>query len=104
MKKRNEKRMKSYVTRGNELMQKGKNEEAYKMIEDGLGYYSENVVRAISPYAMADAGLIVTVLRHIANEVEEKNAGAKELAEYLDKKVHKPVFTERTEIKKPNMR
>lgn len=36
MKKLKEKRMKSYVNRGNNLLQEGKQKEAMNMIADGL--------------------------------------------------------------------
>lgn len=103
MKKLKEKRMKSYVNRRNNLLQEGKQKEAMNMIADGLKYYSNNIINAISPYSAADAGLIVTALRHIANEVEVKNAGAKELAAYLAKNVGAPVLTEEQKTRKPNM-
>lgn len=103
MKRQKEKRMKSFVNRGNELLQKGKQKEAMTTVEDGLKYYSNNIISAISPYSAADAGLIVTALRHIANEVEVKNAGAKELADYLAKNVNAPALTEEQKIRKPNM-
>lgn len=98
-----EKRMKSYVVRGNELIANGKTKQAMEMVSDGLKYYSNNIIRSISPYAEADAGLIVLVLRHIADQVEAKNVGAKELAEGLDKCVEKPPLQETQKIKKPNL-
>lgn len=97
-------RMSSYVDRGNELIGKGKREEAMRLVERGLQHYSEKVINAISPYAKADAGLIVLVLRHIADEVERNNPGAKELAEGMEKCVNKPTLTEIEQIKKANRR
>lgn len=64
-------RMSSYVDRGNELIKKGETHEAMQFISKGLQYYSERIINAISPYAKADAGLIVLVLRHLADEVEK---------------------------------
>lgn len=71
MKKFKEKRMASYVLRSNELIQEGKTKEAAELFGKGLGYYSSNIIHAITPYATADAGLISTVLRHLASEIEE---------------------------------
>lgn len=68
MKKFKEKRMASYVLRSNELIQEGKTKEAAELFGKGLGYYSSNIIHAITPYATADAGLISTVLRHLAKE------------------------------------
>lgn len=52
-----EKRMKSFVSRANVLTQAKKQAEAAKVVNDGLQYYSNNVIKAISPYAAADAGM-----------------------------------------------
>ena len=56
----------------------------------------------ISPYAKNDAGLIVLVLRHLADEVEKNNPGAKELAAGMEKCVGKPSLQEIERVKKPN--
>lgn len=97
-------RMSSYVDRGNQLISKGKTREAMKLVEKGLQYYSEKIVNAISPYAKADAGLVVLVLRHLADEVERGNPGAKELYEGMKKCVNAPPLTEMEKVKKANMR
>ena len=97
-------RMSSYVDRGNKLMAEGKTPEAMKLIERGLQHYSEKVINAISPYAKADAGLIVLVLRHLADEVEKGNPGAKELYEGMKKCVKAPGLTEVEKVKKANRR
>ena len=70
----------------------------------GLQYYSERVINSISPYAKLDAGLIVLVLRHLANEIEKNNPGAKELADGMEKCVGKPSLQEIEKIKKSNRR
>ena len=98
-----EKRMKSFVSRVNVLVQDKKHTEAAKAVSDGLQYYSSNVIQAISPYAAADAGMIVVVLRHLADEIETKNIGAKEFAEWLDEHTKKPPLTETQVVKKTNM-
>lgn len=95
-------RMSSYVDRGNKLIADGKTQEAMRLVEKGLQYYSEKIINAISPYAKADAGLIVLVLRHLADEVERGNPGAKELAEGMEKCVKKPALTESEKIRKAN--
>lgn len=95
-------RMSSYVDRGNKLIAEGKTKEAMNLVSHGLQYYSERVINSISPYAKADAGLIVLVLRHLANEIEKNNPGAKELAAGMEKCVGKPSMQEIERIKKPN--
>lgn len=97
-------RMSSYVDRGNKLIAEGKTPQAMKLVERGLQYYSENIINAISPYAKADAGLIVLVLRHLADEVERGNPGAKELAEGMKNIVIMPPLTEVEKVKKANRR
>lgn len=95
-------RMSSYVDRGNKLIANGKTPEAMKLVERGLQHYSEKIIDAISPYAKADAGLIVMVLRHLADEVERGNPGAKELAEGMEKCVNKPALVEIEKVRKAN--
>ena len=102
MKKFKEKRMASYVLRSNELIQEGKTKETAELFGKGLGYYNSNIIHAITPYATADAGLISTVLRHLASEIEEKNPGAKEMREWAETHVEKPELKEIKRIKKPN--
>lgn len=97
-------RMSSYVDRGNELIRKGKTNEAMRLVERGLQYYSGKIINAISPYAKADAGLIVLVLRHLADEVERNNPGAKELYEGMKKCVNAPALSEIERIEKANRR
>jgi len=97
-------RMSSYVERGNKLIAEGKTKEAMNLVSHGLQYYSERVINSISPYAKADAGLIVLVLRHLANEIEKNNQGAKELADGMEKCVGKPSLQEIEKIKKSNRR
>jgi hypothetical protein len=53
-----ENRMRSFVERGNELITNGKTPEAMKLVERGLGYYTDRIMKSLSPYAKADAGLI----------------------------------------------
>ena len=95
-------RMSSYVDRGNKLIAEGKTKEAMNLVSHGLQYYSERVINSISPYAKADAGLIVLVLRHLAHEIETNHPGAKELAAGMEKCVGKPSLQEIERIKKPN--
>lgn len=97
-------RMSSYVERDNKLIAEGKTKEAMNLVSHGLQYYSERVINSISPYAKADAGLIVLVLRHLANEIEKNNPGAKELADGMEKCVGKPSLQEIEKIKKSNRR
>ena len=93
-------RMSSFVTRGNALSAAGRTQEAMKLVERGLQYYSEKVINALSPYAKADAGLVVLVLRHLADEVERNNPGAKELYEGMKKCVNAPTLAEIEKIQK----
>ena len=73
-----EKRMQSYFLR------------AKKMLSEGLNYYSKNIIKAITPYATADAGIISMVLRNLADGIEENNPGAKELRMWVENDTTKP--------------
>ncbi len=95
-------RMCSFIDRGNELIKKGKTHESMQLVSEGLQYYSERVIDAISPYAKADAGLVVLVLRHLADEVERNNPGAKELSEGMKRCVNMPPLVEIEKVKKAN--
>ena len=97
-----ENRMSSYVDRGNKLIAEGKTPEAMKLVEKGMSYYANKIIKSISPYAKADAGLIVFVLRHLADEVEKNNPGAKELAEGMKKCANSPELVETEKVKKAN--
>lgn len=97
-----EKRMSSFVERGRRLIDEGDTPNAMKLIERGLQYYTDNIIDAISPYAAADAGLIVLVLRHLADEVEKENPGAKELYEGMNKCINTPALAEIEKVRKAN--
>ncbi|MDE6517441.1 MAG: hypothetical protein K2L18_06310 [Acetatifactor sp.] len=97
-------RMSSFVDRGNKLISEGKTPEAMKLVTEGLQYYSGNIINAISPYAKSDAGMITLVLRHLADEVEKNNPGAKEFYEGMKKCVTAPPLSEIEKVKKANRR
>ena len=48
MRKIKEKRMQSYVLRARKLVQEGKNKEGTEMLNDGMNYYSKNIIRALA--------------------------------------------------------
>ena len=79
-----EKRMQSYFLRAKKMLQEGKNKEGAEMLSEGLNYYSKNIIKAITPYATADAGIISMVLRNLADGIEENNPGAKELRMWVE--------------------
>lgn len=95
-------RMQSFVNRGNNLIQKGKQESAVNLLLHGFDYYSRRIIKAIQPYASADAGMLVIVLRHLADQIEKKNPGAKEFAEGMSKILVFPELEEIEKIEKPN--
>lgn len=95
-------RMKSFVDRGNALISKGKQEAAIKLMLRGFEYYSNKIIDAIFPYSKSDAGMLVIVLRHLADQIEKKNSGAKEFAEQMSKILIFPDLEEKEKIQKPN--
>lgn len=94
----------SFVTRGQELIAKGNTREAMKLIARGLQDYSDRVLEALSPYPAEDAGLVVLVLRHLADEIERNNPGAKEFYEGMKKCVVCPPLEEIQKVKKARRR
>lgn len=97
-------RMSSFVDRGNKLIAEGNTSDAIKLITRGLQHYSEKIIDSVSPYAKADAGMIVLVLRHLADEIEKNNPGAKEFYEGMKKCVAGPPLNEIEKVKKANRR
>ena len=95
-------KMSSFISRGNTLISEGKTQEAMRLVERGLQYYTQRVIDAVSPYAKADAGLIVLVLRHLANEMENNNPGAREFSQGMEKIISKPKLSEIEKVKKAN--
>lgn len=101
-------RMRSYVERGNEILsKKGKTKRAVrqsmKMVENGLQYYSERILKGVNPYSRSDAGLVVIVLRHIADEIE-KNEGVGEFVKEMSKCLDFPETGTMEKVQEPNRR
>ena len=104
MRKIKEKRMQSYVLRARKMVQEGKNKEGAEMLSEGMSYYSKNIIKAITPYATADAGIISMILRNLADDIEKNNPGAKELRMWAENNTVKPELKETIKIKKPNLK
>lgn len=106
-------RMRSFINSGNKIMQDVPDnadertrhkaiKKAIREVENGLKYYTEKIIGAISPYSAVDAGLLVLVLRHIADEVERNNPGAKEFYDGMKDNLVSPSLSEQTKVQKPN--
>lgn len=104
MRKIKEKRMQSYVLRARKMVQEGKNKEGAEMLSESMSYYSKNIIKAITPYATADAGIISMILRNLADDIEKNNPGAKELRMWAENNTVKPELKETIKIKKPNLK
>lgn len=104
MRKIKEKRMQSYVLRARKMVQEGKNKEGTEMLSEGMSYYSKNIIKAITPYATADAGIISMILCNLADDIEKNNPGAKELRMWAENNTVKPELKETIKIKKPNLK
>lgn len=104
MRKIKEKRMQSYVLRARKMVQEGKNKEGAEMLSEGMSYYSNNIIKALTPYATADAGIISMVLHNLADGIEKNNPGAKELRMWAENNTTKPELQETIKVKEPNMR
>lgn len=97
-------RMASYVLRSNNLMASGNPGEAKKMLSNGMKYYSGKVIKAISPYASADAGLLSFALSTLAHEIEESQPGSKELREELERITSGALSKAKEKVQKPTAR
>lgn len=97
-----EKRVSSFIDRGNKLLEQKKTKEAMVEVSRGLQHYSDRILKALSPYATKDAGLVVIALRHIADEVEKNNPGTKEFVAQMSKCIVKPPLEEITKVKEAN--
>ena len=97
-----EKRVSSFVEKGQKLIEQKKTPEAMKEVSRGLQHYSDRILKALSPYAAKDAGLVVIALRHIADEVERNNPGTKEFVVQMSKCIVKPTLEEISKVKEAN--
>ena len=97
-------RMASYVLRSNNLMASGNPGEAKKMLSNGMKYYSGKVIKAISPYASADAGLLSFALRTLANEIEASQLVSRALREELERITEGTLSKSTEKIQKPTAR
>lgn len=97
-------RMASYVLRSNNLMASGNPGEAKKMLSNGMKYYNGKVIKAISPYASADAGLLSFALSTLAHEIEESQPGSKELREELERITSGALSKAKEKVQKPTAR
>lgn len=95
-------RMSSFAVRCKALLDSGKKQEAFDLQVKGLDYYTQKIIKAISPYAKADAGMLVFILRHLAEEIADNNAGAKEYADFMAQAVKAPKLNEEEKVQKPN--
>lgn len=101
-KRKREVRIEPFLSRTIELLNNGEIEKSMSVAKEGLNYYSNLVIKALTPYAAIDAGLIVVTLRHIADEVEKDNDGTKEFVEKFSKSLSFPAISQTERVCKPN--
>ncbi len=82
----------SYVVKGNKQIQDGNTVAAMQTVIEGLNYYQNKVIKALNPYPVADAALIVLTMRTFADAVEKQNPDCKALVEDLDRRMKSPDF------------
>ena len=97
-----EERMKSFVDRGNNLIQRNRTKEAMKLMQKGFNYYTRKILKAIVPVSASDEGMISLILYHIANEIERNNPKAAEFREGMEKCITMPEINFTEQHKKPN--
>ena len=75
---------------GNKLIAEGKTEEAMRVMERGFDFYSDKITKSYCPFATSDSGMIIIVLRHLADEIERQNPWTKKFVEGMEKAIRKP--------------
>lgn len=94
-------RMSSFVVKANKLYESGEHVRSVDVLRQGLDYYSGRIAKAVSPYAVPDAGLLAASLRDFADEIERNNVGAKELSAEIRKCFKGPYVKQSTVYEKP---
>ena len=64
-------RMSSYMSRGQKLIEAGKTPDAMRLVTRGFQHYAERVLKAIQPYAKADACMLVLILTETKQAVRQ---------------------------------
>lgn len=82
----------SYVVKGNKQIQEGDTAAAMQTIIEGLNYYQNKVIKAMNPYPVADAALVVLTMRNFADAVEKQNPDCIALVKDLDRRMKTPNF------------
>lgn len=85
---------KSYVLKARNAVIKQKNKEAAQHLNEGLEYYTKAIMDVFNPYAAEDAGMIIMVLRTLANKMEENNPGSEALAKWFEEHTKTPELKE----------
>lgn len=93
-----------YVTKGNRKLSEGRTAEAMQIVMDGLNDYQNQIISAINGYPCADAALVITVLRNLANHIEEQNPDCQPLLDWIKKSATIPVFKTIQKIEKTKSR
>lgn len=84
------KKKEAFVTKGKRQIAEGNTSSALETIAEGLDFYQEQVLQSISPYPVADAALLVVILRTLADEIESENPDCKALVADLTEKAKAP--------------
>lgn len=93
-----------YVIKGNRKINEGRTAEAVQIVMDGLNDYQRRVIAAVNGYPAADAALVITTLRTLADNLEEQNPDCRPLLNWIDKSVTRPVFKNTQKIEKTKPR
>lgn len=80
------------MVKGNKQIQDGDTVAAMQTVIEGLNYYQNKVIKALNPYPVADAALVVLTMRTFADAVEKQNPDCKALVKDLDRRMKAPDF------------
>ena len=92
------------MNKGNRQIEEGKTALAMQTVVDGCNYYTNKIIKAINPYPVADAALVVLALRTYASAIENENPESIPLLKTLEKILDVPVFNTETQKERTRRR
>lgn len=86
------KKQESFINKGNRQIQEGNTLGAMHTVIGGLNHYQNKVIKALDPYPVSDAALLVMALRNFADAIEKENPNCIPLVQDLSKRMKSPDF------------
>ena len=77
----------SFVNKGNKQIDEGKPLLAMQTVVDGCNYYTKKILKAMCPYPVSDAALIILSLKTLADRIEKEHPESVPLLKDLEERV-----------------